>query len=247
MKFKKSDIGCNQEHNLDTTQHQVKSQLYATAQRRWQWRKLTVTSTPVQFAKTYKPGGTLMISVNSLSSRLIGMSKDKWGRWTCQTYQGKNNIKISIFSVYQVVDSAAALQGQLTAASQQQALMAATNDTLTKPQQAFCLDLQFTISNDIIIVGDFNEVLGNHQGGINQVAAEWHLVDVMAATHPNLRHPATFMRGRTRIDYVLATPRVMEAVRFAAMKNSNIAFTPITEPTSWISTPPPCSELRCKN
>jgi hypothetical protein len=63
-----SDIGCVQEHNLDTTQHQVKSQLYATAQRRWQWRKLTVTSTPVQFAKTYKPGGTLMISVNSLSS-----------------------------------------------------------------------------------------------------------------------------------------------------------------------------------
>jgi hypothetical protein len=46
------------------------------------------------------------------------------------------------------------------------------------------------------------------------VAAECQLVDIMAAQHPNTTHPVTFMRGRTHIDYVLATMRVAAAVRF---------------------------------
>ena len=61
--------------------------------------------------------------------------------------------------------------------------------------------------HDVIMVGDFNEVLA-------QVATECQLVDVMTAKHPGMTHPATFMRGRTRIDYVLASPRALQAVRY---------------------------------
>jgi hypothetical protein len=147
------------------------------------------------------------------------MSEDKWGRWTYQMYQGRNNIRVMIFSVYQVVDSAASSQGPLTAASQQRALLLAENDN-NSPKEAFCRDLQAIVrklqaeGHDIILTGDFNEVLGEHQGGITRIATECQLVDVMSAKHPNTAHPATFMRGRTRIDYVLTTPRVLDAVRY---------------------------------
>lgn len=109
----------------------------------------------------------------------------------------------------------------MTAASQQQALLLELNETTTNPWQPFCRDLQATIrklqseGHGILIVGDFNEVLGEHQGGITQVAAECQLVDVMAAKYPHINHPATFMRGRTCIDFVHARPRrVMTAVRY---------------------------------
>ena len=86
-----------------------------------------------------------MVSANSLSSRMIQMGDDPLGRWTYQTYQGKRDIRVTLFSIYQVVDSATALQGHLMAASQQQALLLAANDTLTDPRQAFCRDLQVAI------------------------------------------------------------------------------------------------------
>ena len=162
----------------------------------------------------------MMVSTNSLSSRMIQMGDDSLGRWTYQTYQGKRNIRVTIFSIYQVVDSATALHGNLTVASQQHAMLLAANDPLTDPRQAFCRDIQVAVQkfqsegHDIIIVGDFNEVLGENQSGITQVATGCQLVDVMTAKHPGMPHPATFMRGRTRIDYVLASQRVSQAVRF---------------------------------
>jgi hypothetical protein len=145
MEEVQSDVGCIQEHNLDTVQYHIKSQLYATARHRWQWNCLTVSSTPVRFAKSNKTGGVMMISVNSLSSWMVKMSEDKWGRWTSQRYQGKHSIHVTILSVYQVVDSTAALQGNLTASSQQQALLVEANDNTTNPRQAFCRDLQAPI------------------------------------------------------------------------------------------------------
>jgi hypothetical protein len=137
-----------------------------------------------------------------------------------QTYQGKNNIKITMFSVYQVVDSWSALQGPSTAASQQQALLLESNDSIVDPRHAFCRNLKTTITqdqskgDDKIIIGDFNEVLGSDPGGVTQLAAECQLVDIMSVLHPNQTPPARYTRGQKRLDYVLATSRVTEAARF---------------------------------
>ena len=142
------DVGCVQEHNLDTTQQHVTSQLYATALRRWQWYRMSIAMSPIRFSTQYKPDGTIIISASSLSSRTIAIDSDKWGRWTNQTYQGKGNNRVTINSIYQVVDSRSALQGQNTVASQQQALLAAVNGPIsTDPRQGFCQDLKVSISD----------------------------------------------------------------------------------------------------
>ena len=214
-----SDIGCVQEHNLDTMQYQVRQQLSSTTQKRWQWQWLSTGSTPLTFASQYKPGGTLILSANSITSRVIDSGSDKWGRWTYQSFQGKNQIIVTVISAYQVVDSASGLQGQITASAQQQVLLIETNDSLTQPRYAFRRDLRRSLQefqdkgHDIILVGDFNEKLGDDVEGMSNIALECNLVDIMANSHPALPEPATYARGRTRLDYILTSARVATTVR----------------------------------
>jgi exonuclease III len=53
----------------------------------------------------------------------------------------------------------------------------------------FCKDLQFLLKDrinddhEIILMGDFNEELGNSTRGFTKVITECNLVDVYAATH----------------------------------------------------------------
>jgi hypothetical protein len=54
----KADIFCFQEHNLDTTQYEVKNILHETTNKQWQRARLTISSSPIQFSGTWKPGGT---------------------------------------------------------------------------------------------------------------------------------------------------------------------------------------------
>jgi hypothetical protein len=50
-----ADVICVQEHNLDTTQYQVKHSLHETTQKQWQRAKLTISSSPIAFHGTWKP------------------------------------------------------------------------------------------------------------------------------------------------------------------------------------------------
>ena len=47
MKMIQADVLCLQEHNLDTTQAQVRSTLYDTASRHWQRQRLMFSTTPI--------------------------------------------------------------------------------------------------------------------------------------------------------------------------------------------------------
>jgi hypothetical protein len=121
-------VGC-QEHNLDTTQVAVKSILYDTAKRVWNRSKFHFGSTPIQFAKMYKPGGTLLASLNHTTGRVISHSIDKWGRWTAQTLRGKHDRRITIVNVYQVVNDTPGSE-IVTSATQQRQLTVGSRRSL---------------------------------------------------------------------------------------------------------------------
>ena len=211
-----ADIICCQEHNLDTTKHNVRSILYDTVRQHWNRLCLISGTTPISFETNYKPGGTMMVSVGDITGRIAVQSHDKWGRWTSQTFCGANTVNLTVISEYQVVTDNPRT-GLTTATSQQQSLLTQSDDRAT-PRQAFKRDLRSFIrsrrsqGDELILVGDFNEVLGSELlDGMSQIAAEFQLLNLMSTRH-HCKPPPTYSRGRKCLDYGLATHNVANAL-----------------------------------
>jgi hypothetical protein len=84
------------------------------------------------------------------------------------------------------------------------------------------LALQFSVDDghEILLLGDFNEAFGTDLDGIQKVATTCGLLDLMSLRHSSTP-PATYARGRTRLDYVLATTHVANALSTAGYESFN--------------------------
>lgn len=225
-----ADILCCQETNVDVSQPLVRHVLYHTARQHWQQRsRLATGSTPTTFASMHKPGGTLILSAGNVTGpQLISSDADGWGRWTSQTFRGQQDVKITVISAYQVVRDTPE-QGVITAASDQRSILLMAQDPLNDPRKAFKRDitnfLQQYLARDeeIILVGDFNETLGEDFDGIATIARGCGLANIMAHGH-SMPPPATFARGRQCIDYGFATPHVIRALRQCGYEQFSARF-----------------------
>ncbi|KAI2500967.1 hypothetical protein MHU86_13512 [Fragilaria crotonensis] len=97
-----ADISGIQEHNLDTTQPRLRRIMYDTVRKHWKRSTFSHASTPITFASPYKPGGTLLLSTDSIIGRVVDHGSDTWGRWAYQSLQGRQRIKVTFISAYQV-------------------------------------------------------------------------------------------------------------------------------------------------
>jgi exonuclease III len=223
-----AEILCCQEHNLDTMQTSVKTTIFETLRQHWSRSRITMGTTPIPFATAFKPGGTMLIATNSITGRIISQTIDKWGRWVSHTYRGKEQVKITIISVYQVVTDRLQI-GISTAAAQQRSLLIQSNDPLNAPRKAFKRDLKrfatdcITAGQEIMIVGDFNEVLGSEIDGMSKIAAELNLIDVIRFRHQEAS-PATYSRGKSRLDYGLATQHIVDSLTGCGYEPFNARF-----------------------
>ena len=161
-----------------------------------------LSSAPLDFVSMYKPGGTMIASINHVTGWVIDQHQDKWGRWSSQTFRGNQGRRLTVVSAYQQVATNKPHSGLMTAASQQLRLLLWDQDEVQSPRIAFKRDLKQYLRNclaagdGIILVGDFNEPLGTHKNGIGQLAAELNLIDMMQLEH-SADPPATYSRGRT--------------------------------------------------
>ena len=216
-----ADIFCGQEHKLDTIQHAVRTILFDTISQYWQRNRIVFGTTPIEFSTQCKPGGTLVFTTGALTSRVMKQVRDKWGRWVIQEFRGQNNRKLVVMTVYQPIEKGGSQIGKITVEAQQISLLLKTQDTLSTPRAAFRRDLlqcikQYQQENfDLLITGDFNEVLGSERDGMSQIVSETGLIDLMAAHHPDVPPPATYARGHKRLDYVLGSPHVQAALQAA--------------------------------
>jgi endonuclease/exonuclease/phosphatase family metal-dependent hydrolase len=87
--------------------------------------------------------------------------------------------------------------------------------TSRHPRAQFRMDLRQLLQqfqdqqHEILLIGDFNEDFDNHHGGgLRSVTGG--LVDLMKVKIGHQRF-STYVMGQTRIDYALATPRVVAA------------------------------------
>ena len=183
-----ADVLCCQEHNLDTTQSSVRRILYDTTRQHWSRSRVQFSSTPIPFSTQYKPGGTMIMIVDQMSGRIQSQTTDHLGRWASYTLRGRDSRSFTIISIYQVVTDAPR-PGTTTAAAQQQSLLLHLRDPITTPRKAFKRDLwQFVEAKakqgeEILIVGDFNEVFGSEIDGISKLAADFNMVNLMKARH----------------------------------------------------------------
>jgi hypothetical protein len=136
IKEAQADVFLGQEHNLDSSQYQVKSILHDTSKQHWQRYRLNIATTPISFTSMYKPGGTFMLAAGNVTGRIISQDQDKWGRWVSLTFQGMAGRKITMVSAYQVVTDVAR-GGTTTATTQQYSLLVNDQDSLQPHVQHF--------------------------------------------------------------------------------------------------------------
>ena len=225
LKEIQADIFCGQEHNLDTTQPSLRNILYDTANQHWQRHRLAFATTPIPFRRSYKPGGTTIMTVGSTTGRVCKQIRDKWGRWSGHEFRCSDIRRLLILSVYQPIDKGQQA-GKITVSAQQRSLLLQNNDPTSNPLVAFRRDLSSMLKSyhenghDILLIGDFNEPLGSNDDGISKIASDFQLLDLMGSRHSS-EPPATYARGSRRLDYALATKNVWHAMEHSGYEAFN--------------------------
>jgi hypothetical protein len=187
---------CAQEHNLDTTQSNIRSVLYETATKHLERHRLVVGTSPITFSNFYKPGGTMIVTVDSLMGRVVKQDRDWWGRWVIQEFIGRGNRRLALFSVYQPVDRTSQA-GRVTVTAQQVSLLCLTQDSVTNPRTAFRRNLLQVLQEysetgtSLMVLGDFNKPLGQEPDRISHIAGTLGLMDLMMSRHSS-PPPATY-------------------------------------------------------
>ena len=208
------------EHKLDTTKPYVTTKLYEIARKRFGSGafKIQTASSSIPFATSYKPGGTMSLTVGALSSRVVSQGKDYMGRWVYTKFRGVGHRIITIITTYQVCNTPVETAGDLTAISQQHAMLlqaGAINPKNVRAHHAKDL-LEFvtlcqTEGDLVIVAGDFNEEIGLVNTGLTHLCSQRHLQDIILAKHQRTDY-TTYSRGTKILDYILIDPALEEAV-----------------------------------
>ena len=164
-----------------------------------------------------KPGGNMVGITGSLVGRVRDTITDPYGRWCGYTLIGKDNKEILILTAYNVSQVVNAKVGDDTLFNQQIALYKLNNIREPDPKKIFITDLVEVVKKaraedkDIILTGDFNELVGDNPNQMARVLQEGCLTDVHGHQHGEV-DINTYTRGHKRIDYVFVTPRMVDHV-----------------------------------
>ena len=164
-----------------------------------------------------KPGGNMVGITGSLVGRVRDTITDHYGRWCGYSLIGKDNKEILILTAYNVSQVVNAKVGDDTLFNQQIALYKLNNIREPDPKKLFIADLVEVVKQakeedkDIILTGDFNELVGDDPTQMARVLQAGCLTDVHGHQHGEVNIP-TYTRGHKRIDYVFVTPRMVDHV-----------------------------------
>ena len=129
---------------------------------------------------------------------------------------GKDSREILILTAYNVPQDTPAGDDTLHAQQTSQYLINKIDNP--HPRKLFIKDLLTLIKEavnddqDIILMGDFNEIIGEDPRMMAQVLTAGRLTDIHANCHGNKTNIATYIQGKRRVDYCFASPRLMDHV-----------------------------------
>ena len=213
------DIQAFSEHCLDTTKYHVNMTAKEILRTTYSGPSMIhLTSSQEPAVNQYKPGGTGLLLLGQVTSRLDpnGRGGDAMGRWSHVHLRRKNLPPVTVISVYQVCPRPTNPIGN-TAYHQQQRALNIANRALS-PRQAFIQDLDHFLNtlrnqgHDIILGGDFNESLEDKHSGILSLMTSHRLSDPFLHRYPYHSNFGTHIHGKRRIDYVFVTERILSSV-----------------------------------
>jgi hypothetical protein len=207
-------------YKLDGHQSRVKKICHEAARCEFDHYCLVLGSSDIPAKTSFKPGGTLSLTVSSMTARIKSFGSDPMGRWSYTKFVGTRGKIINVVTAYQVCDkpvTTATKKKYRTAAAQQACMMRQRDITNTHPRKQFCKDLMLflqackTQNEELLLAWDLNEALGTNVSGMTKLCADLCLVDLMQSHHDGTDTTPTYVRGNTHINYVLATPHVAAA------------------------------------
>lgn len=214
------DLQAFSEHCLDTTKFRVIQQAKNIIRNIHSSRAtIQLDSSQEQAQNVYKPGGTGLLALGLLTSRLEPQGKggDSLGRWSHMTFRRVHLPPVTVVSVYQVCQRPTNLLGNTAFHQQQRALHLAGRDI--HPRKAFIEDLHQLLAvfreknHDIILGGDFNESIHDPNSGVLHLATTFQLVDPFLHRFQHKPEFGTHINGRRRIDLLLVSPGILPGIQ----------------------------------
>ena len=186
-----SIFGVNETHadkmNTKNNNFLEKSQRKVFQSKEGQYCK-TVSSSSLAPIITYtKPGRNLMGITGPLVDRTRRKIKDKYGRWCGFVLLGKDNRETLVLTAYNVLQETPA--GDHTLHAQQTPLHLLDGEVNPNPRKLFIRDLLTVITTatkenqDIMLMGEFNEVTGKDPKMMAKIIAAGRLTDVHTNKH----------------------------------------------------------------
>lgn len=68
-----------------------------------------------------------------------------------------------------------------------------------------------------ILTGDYNEAIGRDPSLMASVCAAFQLVEAVEHRHADAAFVPTYIRGRTRLDYILTSPSILRSLRYSGL------------------------------
>ena len=207
------------ETNIEWNNHKLSSRLKAKVRRTCQHANIATSTSSIQSATAYKPGGTSTIAIKQWTGRITDQIKDttSQGRWSGLKLRAPR--PIAIITAYRVTQNSIDQAGHKTAYAQQWAVARIQGEEQPEPRKQFITDLQREIKklqtdHDIILMLDANEqIIEGKNHGISHLAASCNLCDIIATKHPETKTTATYARGTKRIDFILISTTLVSKVK----------------------------------
>ena len=208
------------ETNVDTTKHQVRSKIFNAFRKTSKYSKVQCSSSDIPAHNEYKPGGTITYVHDDLTSRVQSKGADPLGRWSHVTFTRRGNQKVTFISAYQPCKGKPKPDSFTAAAQQYSMLLKAKRENPANVRKHFVKDLKRFLrkcskdGQEVILMGNFNEVLGVHSHGMSKVCRELDLTDAIHYFHGPPETPfSTWIDGKEILDYILVSRSLLPFIK----------------------------------
>jgi hypothetical protein len=190
----------------------------------WKMTCIAMSSSTEHGGRVYQPGGTMTVVGEPWACRAKeAKNESDMGRWNEIEIMGRKGKSIILITAYRVCKNSAATAGPTTAFAQQWHILRRSGNKTPDPRKSFIIDLEKRVckaireKQGVIVMLDANETLQHFNNDFTKWVRNSSLIDIHVHRHGTEEEPATYTRGRTRIDYMLISPDLVEFVSAAGI------------------------------